>query len=94
MQIAIFGAGYVGLVTGVCLAAVGHELFAVVDLDVGAGCFERLAKRRRQPCQCGLALRGRDTQVTEGFLLQRGYNSLRNETGLFVSQTTTHWHFS
>jgi UDPglucose 6-dehydrogenase len=32
MRIAIFGTGYVGLVTGTCLAEVGHEIFCV-DID-------------------------------------------------------------
>jgi len=32
MRIAIFGTGYVGLVTGACLAEVGHEVFCV-DID-------------------------------------------------------------
>ena len=32
MRIAIFGTGYVGLVTGTCLAEVGHEVFCV-DID-------------------------------------------------------------
>jgi UDPglucose 6-dehydrogenase len=32
MRIAIFGIGYVGLVTGTCLAEVGHEVFCV-DID-------------------------------------------------------------
>jgi len=26
MKIAVIGAGYVGLVTGVCLAEIGHEI--------------------------------------------------------------------
>lgn len=34
MKVAVFGAGYVGLVTGVCLAVLGHE---VVCIDVDAG---------------------------------------------------------
>lgn len=32
MKIAVFGCGYVGLVTGVCLSAMGHEV-ACVDVD-------------------------------------------------------------
>lgn len=34
MRIAVVGSGYVGLVTGVCLADIGHEV-ACVDLDKG-----------------------------------------------------------
>src|SRR3546814_16154866 len=32
MRVAIFGTGYVGLVTGTCLAEVGHEVVCV-DID-------------------------------------------------------------
>ncbi len=32
MRVAIFGTGYVGLVTGTCLAEVGHEVVCV-DVD-------------------------------------------------------------
>ena len=33
MKIAIAGTGYVGLVTGVCLAEIGHENVVCVDVD-------------------------------------------------------------
>ncbi|HDX9707266.1 TPA: UDP-glucose/GDP-mannose dehydrogenase family protein [Bacillus thuringiensis] len=33
MQIAIFGTGYVGLVTGVCLSDIGHEI-TCIDIDI------------------------------------------------------------
>ncbi|WP_339799829.1 nucleotide sugar dehydrogenase, partial [uncultured Marinobacter sp.] len=39
MKITIFGTGYVGLVTGACLADVGHD---VLCMDVDAGKIERL----------------------------------------------------
>src|SRR5690606_12203118 len=39
MRVSIFGTGYVGLVTGTCLAEVGHEVLCV---DVDAGKVERL----------------------------------------------------
>lgn len=39
MRVGIFGTGYVGLVTGTCLAEVGHD---VVCVDVDAGKVERL----------------------------------------------------
>ena len=32
MKVAIFGAGYVGLVTGVCLSAIGHDV-TVIDVS-------------------------------------------------------------
>ena len=32
MQVTIFGTGYVGLVTGTCLAEVGHDVVCV-DVD-------------------------------------------------------------
>ena len=41
MQVAIFGTGYVGLVTGTCLAEVGHD---VVCIDVDAAKVEGLNK--------------------------------------------------
>jgi UDPglucose 6-dehydrogenase/GDP-mannose 6-dehydrogenase len=44
MKIAVFGTGYVGLVSGVCLAAKGHD---VACLDVRAGVVEKL--NRAQP---------------------------------------------
>ena len=39
MKVAIFGTGYVGLVTGTCLAEIGHEVTCV---DVDAGKIKRL----------------------------------------------------
>src|ERR1039458_7696555 len=44
MKIAVFGTGYVGLVSGACLAAKGHE---VACLDVRAEVVEKL--NRAQP---------------------------------------------
>lgn len=41
MRVSIFGTGYVGLVTGTCLAEVGHD---VVCVDVDAGKVERLER--------------------------------------------------
>ena len=32
MKISVFGAGYVGLVTGTCLAEIGHEV-SIFDID-------------------------------------------------------------
>ena len=39
MKITVFGTGYVGLVTGACLADVGHQVMCV---DVDQGKIERL----------------------------------------------------
>ena len=33
MRVSVFGTGYVGLVTGACLAEVGHQVVCV-DVDV------------------------------------------------------------
>src|SRR5690606_18268044 len=41
MRVSIFGTGYVGLVTGTCLAEVGHD---VVCVDVDAGKVEGLKR--------------------------------------------------
>src|SRR5690606_7073482 len=41
MRVSIFGTGYVGLVTGTCLAEVGHD---VICVDVDAGKIERLGQ--------------------------------------------------
>ena len=41
MRIAIFGTGYVGLVTGTCLAEVGND---VICVDVDASKVERLQR--------------------------------------------------
>ncbi|HQA87403.1 MAG TPA: 2-dehydropantoate 2-reductase N-terminal domain-containing protein, partial [Bacteroidales bacterium] len=41
MKIAIIGSGYVGLVTGVCLADVGFE---VVCVDIDKGKIEKLKR--------------------------------------------------
>lgn len=43
MKVAIFGTGYVGLVTGTCLAEIGHEVTCV---DVDAGKIEALRQGR------------------------------------------------
>lgn len=37
MRVAIFGTGYVGLVTGACLAEVGHQVVCV-DIDQAKRC--------------------------------------------------------
>src|SRR5690606_13797683 len=39
MRVAVFSTGYVGLVTGTCLAEIGHDVTCV---DVDAGKIERL----------------------------------------------------
>ena len=41
MRVAIFGTGYVGLVTGACLAEVGHD---VVCVDINAAKLEGLRR--------------------------------------------------
>ncbi len=41
MKVTIFGSGYVGLVTGVCLAEVGND---VVCIDIDQGKIENLKK--------------------------------------------------
>ena len=45
MRVTIFGTGYVGLVTGTCLAEVGHDVVCV-DIDAGQG---RRPQPRRDP---------------------------------------------
>ncbi len=50
MRVAIFGTGYVGLVTGTCLAEVGHD---VVCVDVDAAKIDGLGRGEvlaRGPC--------------------------------------------
>lgn len=43
MKVSIFGTGYVGLVTGACLAEVGHDVFCV---DVDAAKIQSLKEGR------------------------------------------------
>ena len=52
MQVAVFGAGYVGLVTGACFADLGHE---VVVRDVVAGKIEALRAGKVPIHEDGLA---------------------------------------
>jgi UDPglucose 6-dehydrogenase len=52
MRITLFGTGYVGLVTGTCLADVGHE---VVCVDVDAGKIDRLERGEMPIFEPGLA---------------------------------------
>jgi UDPglucose 6-dehydrogenase len=58
MQIAIVGAGYVGLVTAACLAHIGHD---ITCLDVDAGRIERLRRGELPVHELGL-----DELVAEG----------------------------
>ncbi len=43
VKVTVFGSGYVGLVTGACLAEVGND---VVCIDIDAGKIERLNQGR------------------------------------------------
>ena len=52
MRLAIFGTGYVGLVTGTCLAEVGHD---VVCVDVDAAKIQRLSEGTVAIFEPGLA---------------------------------------
>lgn len=52
MKVAVIGAGYVGLVTGVCLAAVGHQVACV---DKKAEVVESINQRRSPLYEPGLA---------------------------------------
>jgi UDPglucose 6-dehydrogenase len=56
MRVTIFGTGYVGLVTGTCLADVGHD---VVCVDVDAAKIARLEKGEVPIFEPGLTPRGR-----------------------------------
>lgn len=51
MKLSLFGTGYVGLVTGACLADVGHE---VVCLDIDAGKIERMQRGELPVYETGL----------------------------------------
>ncbi len=51
MRVSVFGTGYVGLVTGACLAEVGHQ---VICVDVDAGKIERLREGKLPIFEPGL----------------------------------------
>ena len=52
MRVSVVGAGYVGLVTGACLAELGHD---VVCVDSGAGKVRTIGEGRRTLFEPGLA---------------------------------------
>lgn len=64
MKVTIFGTGYVGLVTGACLADVGHQVMCV---DIDAEKIEHLKQGLISIYEPGLAAIVRDT-VTNGHL--------------------------
>ena len=53
MKISVIGTGYVGLVTGTCLAETGNEVLCI-DIDTCKWCLECLVKRWEQAGQVEL----------------------------------------
>jgi UDPglucose 6-dehydrogenase len=86
MQIAVVGTGYVGLVSGVCLAEVGHT---IVCVDTDAAKVEKLKNARSPIYEPGLdALLKRNIEHERLSFTTRLKDALRGATAVFIAVGT------
>jgi UDPglucose 6-dehydrogenase len=86
MQIAVVGTGYVGLVSGVCLAEVGHS---IVCVDTDAAKVEKLKKAQSPIYEPGLdALLKRNLEHERLSFTTRLTDALRGASAVFIAVGT------
>jgi len=81
MQITVVGSGYVGLVSGVCLAAKGHD---VVCVDVRADVVEQLNRGRAHIHEAGLPSLLRDVLAQRRFRAQASLDDVVEKSDLVL----------
>ncbi len=77
-KISVIGAGYVGLVTGGCLAGLGHE---VICTDSDAEKLKTLNLRKAADLRAGARLRDRGKHARQRLELSFRVHSGRNDSG-------------